>query len=547
MNKNYLIQNVINILPNIVIIEMNNSFFYNEQLKQYIKDINNILGSEIFFIDCKNIKIKNEYTNIDDFFRFIIISKIKQIIFQYEDNIIFFDLDIKIIEDNKNFHNIIIFKNTNEIVSNKKLYEINNKLYQLKFIDTLTNLPNRTSLLNDMSTKKNSKAILLINIDSFKEINNFYGFFVGDKIIKKLGIEIKNYIKKCSKLKNYLKLYKLPSDEFGLLCIDYNFNEEELEKIAKKLIFHIQNKKFLIDKEEIRINVSIGISNYKEDLLGTSDMALKTARFNKKDFVFFNIKENIRDKYENNIKWIKKLKNALEKNNIVPFYQAIINNKTMKIEKYECLVRLIDENNIIISPFHFLNIAKKTRLYLEITKIMIEKSFIKFENLDFQFSINLSMEDLLNNEIKMFIIQNLKKYKIGKKVVFEILESEGIENYEEVSHFIKEVKLYGCKIAIDDFGSGYSNFEHILKLDIDFIKIDGTLIKNLHNNKNNEIVIETINDFARKLGIETIAEFVSTKEICEIVRKLNINYSQGFFFHEPSKDLLNYQGVVDDK
>ena len=547
MNKNYLIQEVINVLPNIVIVEINNTFFYNEQLKQYIKDINNIIDNEIFFIDCKNIKIKNEYTKSDDFFKFIIISKIKQIIFQYEDNIIFFDLEIKIIENNKFFHNIILFKNTNEIVSNKKLYEINNKLYQLKFIDTLTNLPNRTSLLNDIASKKNTKAILLVNIDSFKEINNFYGFSVGDKIIKKLGIEIKNYIKKYIKLRDYLKLYKLPSDEFGILCVDENILEEKLEKIAKKMIFHIQNKKFLIDKEEIRINVSIGISNYKENLLGTADMALKTARFSKKDFVFFNIKENIRDKYENNIKWIKKLKNALETNNIVPFYQAIVNNKTMKIEKYECLVRLIDENNIIISPFHFLNIAKKTRLYLDISKIMIEKSFKKFENLDLQFSINLSIEDLLNNEIKMFIIQNLKKYNIGKKVVFEILESEGIENYEEVSYFIKDVKSYGCKIAIDDFGSGYSNFEHILKLDIDFIKIDGTLIKNLHKNKNNEIVIETINDFAKKLGIETIAEFVSNKEICEIVRKLNINYSQGYFFHEPSQDLLNYQGINDDK
>ena len=123
------------------------------------------------------------------------------------------------------------------------------------------------------------------------------------------------------------------------------------------------------------------------------------------------------------------------------------------------------------------------------------------------------------------------------KIIFEILESEGIENYEEVSSFIDEMKSLGCKIAIDDFGSGYSNFEHLLKLNINYIKIDGSLIKNIDTDKYAQIVIETIVDFASKLNITTIAEYVHNESVHEKVKKLNIHRSQGFYLAEPQEEI----------
>ncbi|MFA7609853.1 MAG: EAL domain-containing protein [Sulfurimonas sp.] len=132
----------------------------------------------------------------------------------------------------------------------------------------------------------------------------------------------------------------------------------------------------------------------------------------------------------------------------------------------------------------------------------------------------------------------LERYDIGSKIVFEIVESEYIEKFEDVMRFIAKVKKYNCKIAIDDFGTGYSNFEYLIKLKADYLKIDGSLIKNIDKDKNAYIVVSTIVDFAKKLGMKTVAEFVESEEIFNIVKNLGIDYSQGYYFCEPKKDLL---------
>lgn len=168
---------------------------------------------------------------------------------------------------------------------------------------------------------------------------------------------------------------------------------------------------------------------------------------------------------------------------------------------------------------------------------MIEKSCQYFEYLDCDFSINLSVEDILDHEIVAFILYNIKKYNVSNKIVFELLETEGIENYEEISLFINEMKYMGCRIAIDDFGSGYSNFEYILQLNVDYIKIDGSLIRNLDIDTNAQVVVETIVDFAKKLNITVVAEYVHNEAIYEKVKELNIDRSQGFFLAEPKATL----------
>ncbi len=134
-------------------------------------------------------------------------------------------------------------------------------------------------------------------------------------------------------------------------------------------------------------------------------------------------------------------------------------------------------------------------------------------------------------------MEMLKKYDIASRVVFEIVESEGIEDFKEINNFIDKVKELGCKIAIDDFGSGYSNFEYLIKLNADYIKIDGSLIKDILIKKSNEEIVITIIDFAKRQGFKTIAEFVSTKEIFEKVKDLGIDYAQGYYIDEPSSTI----------
>ena len=167
---------------------------------------------------------------------------------------------------------------------------------------------------------------------------------------------------------------------------------------------------------------------------------------------------------------------------------------------------------------------------------MIKKSFEYFSDHTCEFSINLTMEDILNEEINSFLFSLLEKHHIGSRVVFEIVESESIQNYETVSEFIKKLKSYGSKIAIDDFGSGYSNFEYILKLNVDYLKIDGSLIKNIVSDTNAKIVVSTIVEFAKKLGIKTIAEFVENEAIFQVMQELEIDYSQGYYFQAPKSE-----------
>jgi len=164
---------------------------------------------------------------------------------------------------------------------------------------------------------------------------------------------------------------------------------------------------------------------------------------------------------------------------------------------------------------------------------MIEKSFSFFTNRNDDFSINLSIDDILNEATHRFIFDALERFDVADRVIFEILESEGIENFETMHRFIASVKLLGCRIAIDDFGTGYSNFVYMLELNVDYIKIDGTLIKNIDTDQSSLIIVEAIVAFTKKLGIETIAEFVHSKEVYDKVVSLGIDYCQGYYLDEP--------------
>jgi len=407
----------------------------------------------------------------------------------------------------------------------EKTIELLNQLY----IDNLTGLNNRLSLLNDI-TGVDDGALLIINIDDFREINDFFGHIAGDNVLKVFSSRLKIMFSK----HNEIELKRLSGDEFALFFMKKP-SLEHFTHIAEKLVSDVEKMIFFYENNEIGIRVSIGGAYQIDGALEKADIALKSAKKQQKSFLLYNENLNIEEQYQRNMEWVKKLKKAIEYDNIVPYFQPIYDNKTNKIASYECLIRLIDEDGSVISPGEFLTIAKKSRLYSKLTQEMIKKSCEYFEHIDCDFSVNLSVEDMLNKEIVDYIKYKIKKHKVSKKIIFEILESEGIENYEEISVFIKEMKDLECRIAIDDFGSGYSNFEHILKLNIDYIKLDGTLIKNLDKDGNAQIVVQTIVDFAKRLNILTVAEFIHNEDIYTKVKDLNISRSQGFYLSEPKE------------
>lgn len=419
-------------------------------------------------------------------------------------------------------------------------------------VDALTGLPNRYALIKTMHDEK-PHVLMLINIDAFKEVNDFYGHEVGDKVLYEAAQRLQKFVTKSgSKMTSGARLFRLHADEFAIL-FDSRLNKDGLSFVAEVVLLHLSSVPIEVDGHEVAINATVGIASAREDddeliideeekddkyFMTSANIALKQAKLLRRPYLFYDRSMQIERRYEQNIIWVKKLKHAIKENNLVPFYQAILNNNTSQVEKYESLIRLIDEKGSAVSPYHFLEIAKKSRLYDKITKAVIEKSFEMFKNMKCSFSVNLSILDIQNKEMVAFIFKKLEESDIGDRVVFEILESEGIDNYEDLHSFRERIKFFGSKISIDDFGAGYSNFDHILKLKPDFIKIDGSLIKNIDKDDSARILTKAIVGFAKELGSKTIAEFVHSKEVFDVVCALGIDYSQGYFISEPKPCLL---------
>jgi diguanylate cyclase (GGDEF)-like protein len=412
-----------------------------------------------------------------------------------------------------------------------ELIEKRKNLERIAKTDALTGLGNRFALVNTLISLR-SPALALMDVDHFSEINDFYGQRIGDEVI----IELSKILTLVSGSK--MNLYRLGSDVFALLCD--HINREAFLTVLHEISSQIRLKPLLINEKLIPIETTIGISfEHSDKIIATADMALRIAKKRKQPFMVYADEFSLEKEYENNIHWALKIKKAIEDDRITVHYQPISNNKTGEIQKYESLVRLIDEDGTIISPHKFLDIAKKSKQYHLITRKVIEKSFKKFEFEDVSFSINLTIEDILSIDCNSYFFNMIETYNLKGRVVIELVESEGIENFEEVTSFINSAKKHGCKVAIDDFGTGYSNFEYLLRLKPDFIKIDGSIIKQIHKAEDSLEVVKTIVDFAKRTGIETIAEFVCDEDIHNMVKVLNIDYSQGYFIGEPTGELLH--------
>ena len=326
--------------------------------------------------------------------------------------------------------------------------------------------------------------------------------------------------------------YRIDGDEFAILYYN-DIPEEVIKHNVENLLSLFEEELFHIQDETIHIQFSVGIAKVKHHLLTKADIAVHAAKEHKIKIAIYKEDANIEQKYKKNIAIATSIREALVESRIICHYQAIVDTKTEKIVKYETLVRMIDKNNQVIPPLDFLNIAKKTKLYSHITKEVIHNACNTFKNRKESFSVNLSIDDIKDPNTVQEIIKTIIKTNTASRIIFEILESEGIENYDEVVNFITQVKSLGAKIAIDDFGTGYSNFEHILKLNVDFIKIDGSLIKNIHKNEKYKIIVETIVDFSKKIGAKTIAEYVSEEAIYSCVKEIGVDFSQGYYMGKP--------------
>ena len=406
---------------------------------------------------------------------------------------------------------------------NLKLNNLTDELYNLVRTDSLTQLDNRHKFDEDIEELEN-KILFLVNIDKFKHINNYYGSKIGDKVLKDVAKILKNIISS----KYNARFYRLGADDFGILMKKDIANKDD---IVKTIIEYFEKNELDIEQFRFKISVSIGINNQKP-YLEKANIALKEVKnTTRSKYVEYTQQIDNKDKILKNIEKTKKFYNALKENRVVPYFQPIIDVKSGELVKYEVLSRVIADDGFAESIYPYLDIAKENKLYSNITQIVLEKSVEKFKDTDIKFNVNFSIEDIMDQNI-MNLIEKIKDEnpKIMKNITFELLESESINDYDIIKNFITKMKSYGSKIAIDDFGSGYSNFDHIINLDIDYLKIDGSLIKNITTNESSYNIVKLVNQFAIDSGIETVGEFVEDEEIYNGLKELNITYAQGYYF-----------------
>ena len=414
-----------------------------------------------------------------------------------------------------------------------KTKEIQNKLY----IDELTNLKNRTALEDDIKND-DFVSIALIDIDAFDDINELYGFSTGNLVLIEVAKVLNEFAMKynVNVYRFYGNVYCL-ADKRMMGFSRYDEFINELCTLFKNRAIHIEELSL-----DIFISITLGISIAQEEPIKTAGIALKKAKKNNMKFFVYNNEIDTKDVIKKSMHWREKIKIAIEQSDVVPFYQPIF-NRNNEIVKYETLMRIKDKNSdgevIYLSPYLFLDVSIKTKQYLQLSDQVISKALKDLSKTQKQLSLNLSFKDILDSDFVTSLDKNLDKIDNEKKeqIVFEILESDYITDYSLLEDFVIKYRNQGIKIAIDDFGTGYSNFAHILKIRPNYIKIDGSLIKNINTDKNSFELVKSIIDFSKALNIKVIAEFVHSKDVYDAILDLGVDEFQGFYLGEPSPNI----------
>lgn len=412
-----------------------------------------------------------------------------------------------------------------------ELIENRSKLENFFNTDALTGLGSRVKLMQDLENQLNG-TLCLADIDSFREINDMYGDKIGDQILKLFA----NQFYRVEGLKD-CTFYRINADTFAILSTSLDV-EILIPAVKEVSILLVESVKKNIDNN-IFLNVTNGFSSGNSNLYALADIALQTAKNRGISFYEYNSDDmDIEAGLRENINTIKMLNEALSDDRVVPAFQPLYNVEHKTITKYECLVRVIDDAGNVISPFVFLDIAKKTRLYTKLTLKMIEKSVNMFKNNKYSFSINLTLEDLLNDETMEFLYTYAYNAGVMNRLTIEIVETEELKNFDLANEVFSKFKEAGATISIDDFGSGYSNFEYLISLKADFVKIDSSIIKKILDDDRARQIVKSIVDFASRSGMKTVAEFISSKEIADMAIEIGVDYLQGYYIGKPEFELV---------
>ncbi len=414
----------------------------------------------------------------------------------------------------------------------KPIFDLDGNIIEyIAMHNDITEIMSQKKQLADFLYTAKKPFLIQVKIEAFDKLQNYYGLDFVSTLEKKVGQLLEKNMLKSLELEAF---YSLENGNYAFVkdCHTVANRETMVHELKEFQKFihstHIQIGSIFYDVS-ILLCVSYENSVYENVKYGMQKLVKEKENF----LVTNDIAQEIHNTAQQNLQILNKVKTALDRSNIVSYFQAIVDDKGA-IYKYESLVRLIEEDGKVMSPFFFLDIAKQGRYYNQITSVVLRNSFTTLDKIDKPISINISALDIENEVLRKEIYTLLETYSAkASQVTFELLEDEEMKDFELIKHFISKVKSYGVKIAIDDFGSGYSNYERLLDFQPDIIKIDGSLVKNIETSTYSRSIVKSILHFAQDQEIKVIAEYVENEEIFHILKDLGVDYFQGYYFGKP--------------
>lgn len=397
------------------------------------------------------------------------------------------------------------------------------------YFDPITGLPRITKMEADLAENTEPLGGILINLDEFHAVNTLFGYEVGDHLLAEIAQALR------AQLPADTKLYRSLVDEYFILLRGYD--ETRAVQLTSRLLASVFEPIEADEQRRITLTARAGLVLNEIDpvrLQHDAREAMDEAARSGIEMLVFSDALRPEQRYEDNLHWLNVLNDAFRDHRVRPWFQPILDTTEGKIRHYEALARVVDKDGKIHTPFHFLPVIRKSHLYRQLTCAIIDQSFALFGPLTSSLSINLTRFDLMDEETIAYLLQEYEHHGLHGRLIIEVIESESIGYQDEVLRVLKQLKLAGIKLAIDDFGSGYSNFDQMLKIDADYLKIDGSLISCVLTSHKAGALVDAIISFASSLDIPLIAEFVEDQKILDYLKIRGVQFMQGFTIGRPA-------------
>ena len=476
----------------------------------------------------------------------VIANETDHCLFRGNEQLSITDSAAPILDDNGEIHGaVLVFRDVSQSRA------LSAKLNWQALHDPLTSLANRRQfefkmkeLLKKSRLDHLQHHLLYLDLDQFKVVNDTCGHDAGDELLKQVSAALENKLRKSD------LLARLGGDEFGVLL--ESCDAEHTLAIANNLRQIVEDFRFGWKNQSFKIGVSIGIAEITgieanaSEVLSAADAACYIAKESGRNRVHFHqTNASASSEHQQEMQWVSRLHEALDNDAFELHLQRIQNISVLDTPSnhYEVLLRMVDKNDKLIPPGAFLPAAERFNLISSIDQWVVENVFKKLHQVnkenslpdDLMIAINLSGLSMVNDALLKRITDLLDKSEIpASYFCFEVTETAAISNLTKAVEFLQQLRSKGCKIALDDFGSGLSSFAYLKDLPIDYLKIDGYFVKDIAVDGIDKAFVESINQIGQVMGLQTIAEFVEDDSILEILTELGVNYAQGYGIHKPT-------------